>query len=158
MRDKELAFDEGLIEAEEDFVIDAQFLIQELLEERKMTRAELARRVGISKARLTQLLRSDANPTLRTIARVLFALGEKPRLKRCSEQAMPETPASNCWVESDLQGGRQTREEAGYDSVLAFKALFDQSERFVENHRAQLFDVVEPANDCNLDDTLEVAA
>lgn len=69
--------DEELIEAEEDLVIDAQFLIQELMNEHGISRAELARRAGVSKARLTQLMRSEANPTLRTLAKLAYVMGDR---------------------------------------------------------------------------------
>jgi|HigsolmetaAR203D_1030402.scaffolds.fasta_scaffold14164_2 Predicted transcriptional regulator len=63
--------------AEEDLVIDVQFLLQELLNDKQINRAQLASMTGLSRARLSQLMRSDANPTLRTLARVFHALGEE---------------------------------------------------------------------------------
>lgn len=77
--------DEGLIAAEEHLVIDVQFLIQELLNEKGLTRADLARLTGVSKARLTQMMRSEANPTLRTLAKVFHALGDQLRVSRKSK-------------------------------------------------------------------------
>ncbi len=74
--------DEKQIVAEEDLVIDAQFLIQEALTERGLTRTELADRAGISKARLSQLMRAEANPTLRTLARLFHALDDQLCLSR----------------------------------------------------------------------------
>ena len=63
--------------AEVDLVIDFQFLVQDLAETSQLSRTELADRIGISKARLSQLLGSGANPTLHNVARILHALGEK---------------------------------------------------------------------------------
>jgi DNA-binding phage protein len=77
MKKCEMAIDERKIEAEEDLIIDVQFLLQRLLNEKNMSRADLARKAGISKARLTQVLRPEANPTLRTISNLLYALEEK---------------------------------------------------------------------------------
>jgi transcriptional regulator with XRE-family HTH domain len=74
--------DEKQIIAEEDLVIDAQFLIQEALIERGMTRSELAQRSGISKARLSQIMRADANPTLRTLAKLFYAMDDQLWLSR----------------------------------------------------------------------------
>jgi DNA-binding phage protein len=65
------------IEAEEDLVIDAQFLLQGIMNDRGISRAELARMTGLSRARLTQLMRPEANPTLRTLASIFHALGER---------------------------------------------------------------------------------
>jgi transcriptional regulator with XRE-family HTH domain len=77
--------DEGLIAAEENLVIDVQFLIQELLNEKGLTRTDLARLSGVSKARLTQMMRSEANPTLRTLAKVFHVLGDRLEVSRGSK-------------------------------------------------------------------------
>jgi transcriptional regulator with XRE-family HTH domain len=69
------AVDEKQIEAEENFVLDAQFLLQDLMAEQGISRAELSRRAGISKARISQLMKAGANPTLRNMARLFHALG-----------------------------------------------------------------------------------
>ncbi len=73
----ERQFDRRMIEAEEDSLIDCQFLIQELMVKKAMTRTALAEKVGISKARLSQILSADANPTLKTIVSLVHALGER---------------------------------------------------------------------------------
>lgn len=82
MSDEAFTLEDTVIEAEEDFVIDAQFLIQELMNEHGLSRADLAKKLGVSKARLTQMMKPDANPTMRSVARVAHALGEKVRLRR----------------------------------------------------------------------------
>jgi transcriptional regulator with XRE-family HTH domain len=69
--------DPAVIEAEENLLIDYQFLIHELMTEKNVTRAALASRAGISKARLSQLLSPEANPTVKTMARLLHALGTR---------------------------------------------------------------------------------
>src|SRR3954470_6250873 len=98
MRGRNHGVDEQLIEAEEDLVIDAQFLLQEMMNEQRINRAELARRAGISKARLTQLLRSEANPTLRTLAGLFHACGDALALSRKSAQRATFTvPADLGW-------------------------------------------------------------
>lgn len=73
----EKIFDVGIIEAEENLLIDLQFLIQELLNEKGISRSDLAKRTGISKARLSQILSSEANPTVKTFARLAHALGAR---------------------------------------------------------------------------------
>jgi transcriptional regulator with XRE-family HTH domain len=65
----------GVIEAEENFLIDCQFLIQDLLNRTGISRTELARRAGISKSRLSQILSAEANPSVKTFARLFHALG-----------------------------------------------------------------------------------
>lgn len=70
--------DERIIFAEEALVVNAQGLLQELLEEKSMTRADLARAMGVSRARVTQLFSDECkNFTIRLWARALFALGEE---------------------------------------------------------------------------------
>lgn len=78
--------DVALIEAEEDLVIDAQFLIQDLLNRKGLSRSELAKQTGLSKARLSQLMGSEANPTLKTVARILHALGVRGHLSVASAE------------------------------------------------------------------------
>lgn len=69
---------EQLIFAEEALVVDAQGLLQELLIEKGLTRADLARAMGVSRARVSQLFSDECtNFTLRLWARALFAIGEE---------------------------------------------------------------------------------
>jgi len=72
--------EERRIFAEEYFVGDVQLAIQELLNRKGWTRAELAKRLGVSKASVTQFLGSTANPTVRKLARVLLALDVQARV------------------------------------------------------------------------------
>lgn len=75
--------DFDLIEAEENLLIDFQFLIHDLMVKNGVTRKVLADRAGISVARLSQLFRPEANPTTKTFARLLHAMGEKVELYVC---------------------------------------------------------------------------
>lgn len=69
---------ERIIFAEEALVVNAQGLLQELLDEKGLSRADLARAMGVSRARVTQLFSDECkNFTLRLWARALFALGEE---------------------------------------------------------------------------------
>lgn len=69
---------EQLIFAEEALVVNAQGLLQELMEEKGVSRADLARAMGVSRARVTQLFSDECkNFTIRFWARALFALGEE---------------------------------------------------------------------------------
>lgn len=77
---------EGRIEAQIDFVFDMHLLIQELIENEGITRTELASRIGITKARLSQLMRPEANPTVRTVVDIFHALGAELSLSLKSKQ------------------------------------------------------------------------
>jgi transcriptional regulator with XRE-family HTH domain len=69
---------EQLIFAEEALVVNAQGLLQQLMNEKGMSRADLARSMGVSRARVSQLFSDECrNFTIRFWARALFALGEE---------------------------------------------------------------------------------
>lgn len=73
--------DGKLIYAEESFIADVQFAIHNLLEAKGVSRADLARAMGVSEARISQLFSDNPrNLTLRTIARMFYAAGEEPQL------------------------------------------------------------------------------
>lgn len=73
--------DYALLLAEESFILDAQMIIQRMLNEKGITQADLARRMGVGESYISQMLGDSArNLTLRTVARVMTALDETPRL------------------------------------------------------------------------------
>lgn len=73
--------DYDLLLAEESFILDAQMTVQRILNERGITQAELARRMGVGESYVSQMLGDSAkNLTLRTVARVMTALDETPHL------------------------------------------------------------------------------
>lgn len=64
---------------EEHFVAGSQARLAEMLDEKGISRAELARKLGVSRPRVTQIFSDDAtNFTLRLLARSFIALGEEP--------------------------------------------------------------------------------
>ncbi len=73
--------------AAEGFVADVQFRIQTRLNDRRMSRADLARRLNVSEARVSHLFAAEAqNLTLRTLAKIFHALDDvcyvtSPRLE-----------------------------------------------------------------------------
>ena len=62
---------------EDGFVIDVMESISSAMEQEGVSRAELARRLGSSRANVTQMLRGR-NISIRTMASVAFALGRTP--------------------------------------------------------------------------------
>lgn len=73
--------DYDLLLAEESFILDAQMTIQRILNEKGITQADLARRLSVGESYVSQMLGDSArNLTLRTVARVMAALGEVPHL------------------------------------------------------------------------------
>ncbi len=69
------------IEAIESFMVDVQVYLNEIMDDKKISRAELARRMGVSRARVSQLFSDDSNMTVRMLARAAFHLGENPRVE-----------------------------------------------------------------------------
>ncbi|MCR9129440.1 MAG: helix-turn-helix domain-containing protein [Alphaproteobacteria bacterium] len=66
-----------LLVAEEELIADCQMYIYLLMKEKRVSKADLARLLGVSKASVSQMLSADSNLTLRSIARIAALLGEK---------------------------------------------------------------------------------
>lgn len=60
--------------AQESLILDVTERIHELLERKKLTRVDLAKRLKVSKGRVSKLLSGQANMTLRTLADIGVAL------------------------------------------------------------------------------------
>lgn len=77
-----------LMVVEEELILEAQMVIQRALNERGMSQKDLADKLGVSNSYVSQMLGDSArNLTLRTIARVLNALGTKAVIKLDSDAA-----------------------------------------------------------------------
>lgn len=74
--------DPKVIEAEENLLIDFQVAIQEMMFEKNINRTQLAERSGMSKARVSQILGNEANPTVKSMARLFHALNERAMVSR----------------------------------------------------------------------------
>jgi transcriptional regulator with XRE-family HTH domain len=67
--------------AEESFIAEAQFVLHNLLNAKGVSRKELAKRLGVSAPRVSQMFSDNArNLTLRSLARVFHVLGEEPQI------------------------------------------------------------------------------
>ncbi|MFP3938529.1 MAG: helix-turn-helix domain-containing protein [Phycisphaerae bacterium] len=65
---------------QERAILEITETLCKLMEEQNITRADLARKLGTSKANITQMLDGQRNLTVRTIADVLYHLGHALRL------------------------------------------------------------------------------
>lgn len=64
---------------EEYFVSEIQARLSSIMEDKGISRAELARKLGVSRARVTQIFSDDANNfTIRLMFNVFSALEEEP--------------------------------------------------------------------------------
>lgn len=92
--------EEALVFAEEAFRVDTQTKIHELMLEKGLTKKDLAERLKVSGARISQVFSDRANLTIRNVARIFFALGEVPRVETTPIEStswalsvsVPETP------------------------------------------------------------------
>jgi len=71
----------------EDLIFSVQLAIQKVMNASCVTQKELAERLGISPARVSQFLSSEgANLTIKTVARIGHALGENFTLVRQTKE------------------------------------------------------------------------
>ena len=85
--------------AQEDLIEEAGELIARTMKERNITKSELARRIGVTKGYVTQLLAGSRNMTLRTFADLMHVMDEKVLLT--STSLPDEDPAgTKCWAVS----------------------------------------------------------
>jgi transcriptional regulator with XRE-family HTH domain len=68
---------------EERLVLWATEAISQLMEERNVSKADLARKLGTSRANVTGLLAGSRNMTLRTLADLAFALESRVDIRVC---------------------------------------------------------------------------
>ena len=68
----------------EELIFDVQYTIQKLMKRANISQKELAKRLGCSAPRVSQILSDEgANVTIETLARVLHALGAECDFGRC---------------------------------------------------------------------------
>jgi transcriptional regulator with XRE-family HTH domain len=75
--------------AEEAFVVEVQSLLQTVMNEKGMSRADLASALGVSRARVTQIFSDECkNLTVRLLARAVFAMGDRVQVTSESHSAV----------------------------------------------------------------------
>ncbi len=67
---------------QEDLILDMTELLSAAMEDKGITKSELAKRLGKTKGFVTQVLSGNRNLTLRTIADIADALGFRVRVRR----------------------------------------------------------------------------
>jgi transcriptional regulator with XRE-family HTH domain len=77
----QIANERDAIFAEEAFVVDVQIILNQVMKEKGFSRADLARAMNVSRARITQIFSDECkNFTVRLLARAMHAMGEAPEL------------------------------------------------------------------------------
>lgn len=69
--------EERIIDAVERLKFDVQYALQAAMAKHDVNRSELARRLGVSKSRVSQMFTDDANLRLNTVARAFAVLDEE---------------------------------------------------------------------------------
>lgn len=123
---------------EEYFVSEAQARLGLMLDEKGVTRAELARKLGVSRARVTQIFSDDAsNLTLRLLARSYLALGEEPVvIPRSEYERMRRQLLDAAAASAPHQQNRRETQEVLTASLIA-EALRDGSDFLVPDSDRQ---------------------
>jgi transcriptional regulator with XRE-family HTH domain len=96
--------------AEERFLFATQRAMQRALNEKGVRYKDLARRLGVSEARVSHIFGDDAsNLTMKTVARVFYCLGEKPLIlsvaeydRRFAEATGGAQPTGSTWTMSGV--------------------------------------------------------
>lgn len=93
------------INAEENALMDFQFALIDAMNERGMTQAELAETLGVTRARISQLLSSEANPTIKLVGRALAAVGLKAEYARKAKPSAKVREVASSFREHSWKGG-----------------------------------------------------
>lgn len=96
--------------AQEAAMIDAAELIARALEASGLSRADLARRLGVSRAEVTARLKGERNITVRTLAETLHVLGETLKIEsERSEQRTRTRTRTQEWRFAERAHGSPSR-------------------------------------------------
>jgi transcriptional regulator with XRE-family HTH domain len=93
MQDREVA----RLFAQEELIAEATELVARTMRQNGLSQSSLARRVGVSKGYISQLLGGSRNMTLRTFADLMFAMGHKALLTSTSVSDAVHSDAKS-WV------------------------------------------------------------
>lgn len=154
MAKNETTFDPKVIEAEENLLIDYQFLLQEKMSQKGVSQSDLAQRAGISKARLSQIMSDNANPTVKTFAGLFHALGERVHVSSAPVDEVEEIQKPEA-LQTEWHWAQTVRiaaEHINEDMVAVMKnstPLIDRgsmasNDNYSSNRRVQFFDQIDP--------------
>ena len=116
---------------EERLILRVTNVISGCMEEQKVKKVDLAKRVGCSKGYITQILDGTANLTLKTVSNVLFELGSTLAVKAESIKELVEgkregfsfsTTASSTTSWRDESNDRNLYTSVGEERILGIKA------------------------------------
>ena len=85
---------------QELLLVSAAELISDRMQEKKVSRSELAEQIGKSKSFVTQILRGQHNMTLRTLADLAWALDTRVQLRDIPWEAEIQSQRGMTWFRS----------------------------------------------------------
>lgn len=106
---------------EESLILEATEMIEMLLERKDISRADLARSLGKSRAYVSQVMSGDRNMTLRTLAHLAYELGFRVRVEEES-LATKWVPKSGKAAEPRLIHSAPTRDHGDHVTRFGKKA------------------------------------
>ena len=127
------------IEAQEMFVVQAQVKINRLMREHNVSQAELARRMGVSEARVSSMFSNDKNFTLRTIGRILHAIGEEAALatmRELEQQGAAAEAERPLWSIGEHEVVKRRRDRRSAGGALDLGAFAANDRVYEQRHRA----------------------
>ena len=71
------------IYSQEELIVDLSDSLHEIMSQKGVTQKEIAKKLGLSKARISKLFSGKSNMTLRTLSDICFALDVKPKWHFC---------------------------------------------------------------------------
>ena len=117
-----------MISAEEELIVDVQVAIHSLMLDRGLSRADLARELGVSQARVSQMFSDDAkNLTLRTVAKIFRVLGQECRIT-CDrlEAILAEDRVDNTSDTKETSAPARQHVKAGFAMMLEFGSRLER--------------------------------
>lgn len=108
------------LDAEEGLILSACEQLLRSLREAEVSKSEIAKRIGVSPAHITQTLNGSRNMTLRTFAAIAWAVGHRVDLKVVPSERMDvecnievhDRPIAAKFTSGVRSGGRRAVEEA----------------------------------------------
>ena len=82
----------------EGLAMEAAELLSSLMEEREISKASLARRMGRSRAWITQLLSGKTNMTVKTLAEIAYALDAELELRVAGRSASRQDQPAHKYI------------------------------------------------------------
>jgi transcriptional regulator with XRE-family HTH domain len=100
--------------AVEGFRVDVQHQIQAAMNRRGMTQRDLARRLELTEARVSQIFSENCNLTIRSLARILHALSFE-----CALTVRPTEHAPPGWTEDGWRTTPEIAESPAPETIAA---------------------------------------